>query len=149
VAALVRIAVDGVEVAFDVDGARLVPTDLGWDERPVVVLVGEDAHNRDGVGPALARVAQVVYVDSPGSADELLVFLDALEIERPVVLGGSTAFDFASQHPERAAKVVLVGRDAAGEIGCPVLAFAGADDLRAATDEVVAFVLEPELEPEP
>jgi pimeloyl-ACP methyl ester carboxylesterase len=145
----VRIVADGVELSFDVDGAQLVPTDLGWDERPVVVLVGEDAHNRNGLGPALARVAQVVYLHSAATADELLAFLDALEIERPVVLGGSTAFDFASRHPERAAKVVLVGGDAAEEIGCPVLAFAGADELRAATDDVLAFVLEPDPEPAP
>ena len=53
--ALVRIVVDGSEVSFDVDGAQLVPTDLGWDERPVVVLVGETTLYRDGLGPALAR----------------------------------------------------------------------------------------------
>ena len=145
--ALVRICAGEGELAFDVDGAQLVPTELGWEERPTVVLLGETARYRDALGPALAGVAQVVYLDDAVSGDELLAFLDALEIDRPVLLGGSVAVDVAARHPGRAARVVLVGREldeAAEATGCPVLAFGGADELRARTDDVVAFVLEPE-----
>jgi pimeloyl-ACP methyl ester carboxylesterase len=146
VGAVVRIRAGESEVAFDVDGAQLVPTDLGWEERPAVVLVGETAAYRNALGPALARGAQVVYLDAPVSVDELLAFLDALEIDRPVLLGGSVALDFAARHPVRAARVVLVGRefDEEAEAGCPVLAVGDPDELRARTDDVVAFVLEPE-----
>ena len=147
--AVVRILAGDVELSFDVDGAQLVPTDLGWAERPTVVLLEPTALYRDGLGPALARVAQVVYLDDRVDVDDLVGFLDALEIERPVLVGASVAVVFASRHPGRAAKVVLVGREEAGGIGCPVLVVSGADALRAATDDVVAFVLEPEREPEP
>jgi pimeloyl-ACP methyl ester carboxylesterase len=152
VAAVVRIVVGEAELSFDVDGARLVPTDLGWDERPTAVVLGESARYREGLGPALARVAQVVYLDGRADGgldvDDLRGFLDALEIERPVLVGGSIAVDFASRHPERVAKVVLAG-GGADEAGYPVLAFADGDGLRAATDDVVAFVLEPEPEAAP
>ena len=147
--ALVRIRAGEVELSFDVDGAQLVPTELGWDERPTVVLLGPSALYRDRLGRALARVAQVVYLDGGVDVDDLAGFLDALEIERPVLLGAAVAVDFASRHRGRAAKVVLVGRQDAEAIGCPVLAFSGAEELRAATDDIVAFVLERELEPEP
>jgi hypothetical protein len=147
VGAVVRIRAGGADLSFDVDGAQLVPTDLGWEERPTAVLLGDAARERDGLGPALARVAQVVYVDDAVSGDELLAFLDALEIDRPVLLGGSVARDVAVRHPGRIAKVVLVGRgpdEEAEATGCPFLALGGLEELRARTDDVVAFVLEPE-----
>jgi pimeloyl-ACP methyl ester carboxylesterase len=147
----VRIRAGEGELEFDVDGAQLVPTDLGWEERPTVVLVGETARGREALGPALARVAQVVYLDgardAAASVDDLLAFLDALEIDRPVLLGGSVALDFAAPHPGRAARVVLVGRELDEEAeasGCPALAFGDPGELQARTDDVVAFVLEPE-----
>ena len=146
--ALVRIRAGEVELSFDVDGAQLVPTELGWDERPTVVLLGPSALYRDGLGRALARVAQVVYLDGRVYVDDLARFLDALEIERPVLVGGSVTVDFATRHPGRVAKVVLVG-DTAEERGYPILAFADGEGLRAATDDVVAFVLEPEPEVAP
>jgi len=83
---------------------------------------------KDTVGPALAEVAQVVYLDQRGDGrsdrsdpsrwnletwtDDLSTFLDALEIERPVLLGSSigalVALCYAARHPERPAKLVLV-----------------------------------------
>jgi len=153
VGAVVRILAGDVELSFDVDGAQLVPTDLGWAERPTAVVLGQSTPYREGLGPALARVAQVVYLDGRPDGgglgiDDLLGFLDALEIERPVLVGGSVTVDFATRHPGRVAKVVLVG-DTAEERGYPILAFADGEGLRAATDDVVAFVLEPEPEVAP
>jgi len=128
----VRIAVDDVELFFDVEGAQLVPTEYGWDERPTVVLLhagpgGDHSLYKDTVGPPLARVAQVVYVDQRGDGrsgrstpdrwnvetwvDDLRGLLDALEIPRPVLLGTSVgavvALAFAARYPERPAKLVL------------------------------------------
>jgi pimeloyl-ACP methyl ester carboxylesterase len=129
----VKIAVDGVELFFDVDGPKVVPSDEEWVERPTVVLLppgpGADHSSfKDILGPRLAEIAQVIYVDPRGDgrsdrsnpsrwnletwAGDLHGLLDALEIERPILLGSSTgalvALTYAIRHPERPAKLVLV-----------------------------------------
>ncbi len=83
---------------------------------------------KDLVGPRLASVAQVVYLDQRGDgrssrsdasrwnletwSDDLLALLDALEIERPVLVGSAigslVALSFASRYPDRPAGLVLV-----------------------------------------
>jgi pimeloyl-ACP methyl ester carboxylesterase len=128
----VKIGIGDVELFFDVDGAQLVPTVLGWDERPTVVLLhaGPGADHslyKDTIGPPLTRVAQVVYLDQRGDGrsdrsnasrwnletwtEDLRAFLDALEIERPVLLGSSVgalvALKLAARYPDRPAKLVL------------------------------------------
>lgn len=103
-----RVAVGDVKLYFDVDGAKLVPVGPWMVERPTVVLLhpgpGFD-HTlfKDLVGPLLAEVAQVVYLDLRGHgrsdrcapeqmtiaqlADDLDALCQALEIQRPVVYG--------------------------------------------------------------
>jgi pimeloyl-ACP methyl ester carboxylesterase len=128
----VRIRVGDVSLFFDVDGPQLVPTHEGVVERPTVVLLhaGPGADHslyKDLVGPQLARIAQVVYVDLRGHgrsdrsdasrwnletwATDLRLLLDALEIERPMLLGTSggalVALELAAQHPEIPARLVL------------------------------------------
>lgn len=83
---------------------------------------------KDHVGPALAEVAQVVYLDLRGSGrsdwsepafwtldtwvEDVRGFLAALEIEQPVVLGtafgGSVALLLAARHPDAVSRLVLV-----------------------------------------
>ena len=81
-------------------------------DRPTVVLLhtGPGADHslyKEHIGPALTDVAQVVYLDLRGTGrsdwsspehwtvdtwvDDLEAFFDALEIDRPVLLGTSTA----------------------------------------------------------
>jgi pimeloyl-ACP methyl ester carboxylesterase len=129
----VRIDVGDAELFFDVEGAKVVAADDAWIERPTVVLLhaGPGADHslyKDLVGPRLASIAQVVYLDQRGDgrssrsdashwnleawSDDLGVFLDALEIERPVLVGSAigslVALSFASRYPERPAALVLV-----------------------------------------
>jgi pimeloyl-ACP methyl ester carboxylesterase len=127
-----RIDVDGTRIFFDVEGAKVVASEDGWVERPTVVLLhpGPGADHslfKDLVGPRLARVAQVVYIDQRGDGrsdrshpsmwnletwtEDLRGVVDALEIERPVLFGSSVgalvALTFAARYPDRAARLVL------------------------------------------
>ena len=127
-----KIAVGDVNLFFDVDGPQLVPGAAGLEERPTVVLLhaGPGADHslyKDTIGPPLAEVAQVVYLDQRGDGrsdrsngsrwnletwtEDLAGFLVTLEIERPVLLGTSVgalvALQFASRYPDRVAKLVL------------------------------------------
>ena len=128
-----RVQVGDVRLFFDVEGAKLVPSGPWMRERPTVVLLhtgpGPD-HSlyKEHVGPALARDAQVIYLDLRGSgrsdwssaehwtldtwAADLAGFCDALELERPVLLGtafgGAIALLHAVRRPETVDRLVLV-----------------------------------------
>jgi len=129
----VKIAVGDAELFFDVEGPKVVASDDAWVERPTAVLLhagpgADHSLSKDLVGPRLASVAQVVYLDQRGDgrssrsdashwnletwSDDLLGLLDALEIERPVLVGSAigslVALSFASRYPDRPAALVLV-----------------------------------------
>jgi pimeloyl-ACP methyl ester carboxylesterase len=128
-----RVKLDGERFFFDVDGAKLRPNGPWLEEVPTVVLLppgpgADHSTYKDVLGPRLAQIAQVVYVDPRGDgrsdrstpsrwnldtwSNDLHQLLDALEIERPVLLGSSTgalvALQYAAQHSERPAKLVLI-----------------------------------------
>jgi proline iminopeptidase len=128
-----RLKLDGERFFFDVDGAKLRPNGPWLEEVPTVVLLppgpgADHSTYKDVLGPRLAQIAQVVYVDPRGDgrsdrsspsrwnlatwSGDLHQMLDALEIERPVLLGSSTgalvALHYAAHHPERPAKLVLI-----------------------------------------
>lgn len=129
-----KVEVRGAELFFDVDGAQLVPAE-GWlRERPTVLLLHQGPgfdHTpfKPQVGPALAEVAQVVYLDFRGHgrssgdgrrapsvdrlADDVSAFCETLEIEHPIVLGqgfGSlVALRLAVRHPGLPQALVLAG----------------------------------------
>jgi proline iminopeptidase len=128
-----RVQIDDGRLFFDVDGAKLRPNGPWLEEVPTVVLLppgpGADHSSfKDILGPRLAQVAQVVYVDPRGDgrsdrsspsrwnleawSRDLHTLLDALEIERPILLGSSTgalvALHYAAHHPERPERLVLI-----------------------------------------
>jgi proline iminopeptidase len=128
-----KVAVRGVDLFFDVDGAKIRPEGPWMRDRPTVVLLhtGPGADHslyKDHIGPALAEVAQVIYLDLRGAGrsdwsqpehwtietwvDDLGAFCDALELERPVLLGTATggviALVHAARHPDRVERLVLV-----------------------------------------
>jgi len=128
----VRLRVGDISLFFDVEGPQVVPSPEGAVVRPTVVLLhaGPGADHslyKDTIGPPLAEVAQVVYVDQRGDGrsdrsngsrwnletwtEDLSEPLQALEIERPVLFGSSigalVALKFASRYPDRPAKLVL------------------------------------------
>jgi pimeloyl-ACP methyl ester carboxylesterase len=129
----VKVAVNGVELFFDVEGAQLVPDGPWMRERPVVLLVHtgpgiDHSLYKAHIGPELARDAQVIYLDQRGAGrsdwsspehwtldtwvEDLLQFCDALELERPIVLGtgvgGVVSLLYAARHPDRIERLVLV-----------------------------------------
>jgi proline iminopeptidase len=129
----VKIDVGGVQLFFDVEGPMVVGGVDGWEERPTVVLLppgpgADHSSYKDVLGPRLAAHAQVVYVDPRGDGrsdrsnpsrwnldtwvGDLHGLLDALGIERPILLGSSTgalvALQYATRHPDRPAKLVLI-----------------------------------------
>lgn len=128
-----KIPVRDTNLFVDVEGSLVVAGGEGWVERPTVVMLhpGPGADHslyKHLVGPRLAEVAQVVYVDNRGEgrsaasdpehwnldtwADDALALLDFLEIERPILYGSSIgsliAVELAARAPGRLAGLVLV-----------------------------------------
>lgn len=128
-----KVAVRGVELFFDVDGVKLTPDGPWMRDRPTIVLLhtGPGADHslyKEHIGPALTDLAQVVYLDLRGAGrsdwsspehwtietwvHDLEAFCDALELERPIVLGTSTggviALVHAARYPDRVERLVLV-----------------------------------------
>lgn len=127
-----RVAVNDTKLFLDFEGLKVVAGGEGWIERPTVLMLhpGPGADHslyKHLVGPALAQVAQVIYVDHRGEgrsdpssrerwnldtwADDTLALLDALELERPVLYGASIgsliAVEVAARAPGRLAGLAL------------------------------------------
>jgi proline iminopeptidase len=156
-----RVQVGDVRLFVDVQGAKLRPRGPWLDERPTVVIVhtgpGVDhLPYKSHVGPALAEVAQVVYVDlrghgrsDPGIPDDwrtevwsadLRALFERLAIERPVVLGAGwgayTAVRLAARWPEAVSKLILSNPNARFVTQRSVAAF---DELAGAEAGEAAF----------
>jgi pimeloyl-ACP methyl ester carboxylesterase len=126
-----RVKVGDVQLFFDVEGAKLRSDGAEMREVPTVLLLhggpGFDHSNFMPDFSRLTEIAQVVYLDHRGNGrsdrgdpsrwnlpqwgDDVRAFCEALEIERPVVLGlsfgGMVAMSYATRHPEHPAKLVL------------------------------------------
>jgi len=126
-----RVRVGDVSLWFDVEGAGLVPDGPTMKERPTLLLLhggpGFDHSNFKPEYSRLADVAQVVYLDHRANgrsdrgdkdkwrldvwADDVRAFCDALEIEKPIVLGwsfgGMVAMEYAARHPDHPGKLVF------------------------------------------
>ena len=126
-----RVNIGDVRLFFDVEGAKLRPDGAKMREVPTVVLLhGGPGFDHASFKPDFSRVAeiaQVVYLDHRGNGrsdrgdpakwklaqwgDDVRAFCEALEIERPIVLGvsfgGMVAMAYATRHPEHPAKLVL------------------------------------------
>ena len=132
-----RININGARLFFDVEGSKLAPDGPAMREKPSLILI----HGAPGLTdhtsfkPAFSRLAdtaQLIYLDLSGAgrsdptpdgqysldrwADDLVAFCDALEIEKPVVLGvsggGFVAAAYAIRHPEHPGKLVLASTQA-------------------------------------
>jgi pimeloyl-ACP methyl ester carboxylesterase len=128
-----KVRANGVDLFFDLEGTKLLAEGPWVRERPTIVLLptgpGVD-HSlyKEHLGPALAAVAQVVYLDLRGagrsdwsSAEhwtldtwvaDVAGLCDALELTRPVVLGtgigGVVGLLLAARRPELVERLVLV-----------------------------------------
>ncbi|MFZ0244180.1 alpha/beta fold hydrolase [Candidatus Binatus sp.] len=126
-----RVKIGDVRLFFDVEGAKLRPDGATMREVPTVVLLhggpGFDHSNFKPDFSRLTEIVQVVYLDHRGNGrsdrsdrskwnlpqwgDDLRSFCEALEIERPIVMGtsfgGMVAMSYATRHPEHPGKLVL------------------------------------------
>lgn len=126
-----RLTVNGTKMFVDVEGAKFVPDGDTMREKPTIVLLhGGPGFDHSQFKPQfsqLADVAQLVYLDHRGCgrsdrddpnswtletwADDVKGVCDALEIERPIVLGwsfgGFVAMAYAARYPGHAEKLIL------------------------------------------
>lgn len=126
-----KVTVNGVQLFFDVDGAKFVPDGPVMRERPTLLLLhGGPGFDHSGFKPAFAQftdIAQVVYIDHRGNGrsdrgpreqwtlaqwgDDIFEFCRALGIDKPIVMGqsfgGFVAMAYATRHPEHPAKLIL------------------------------------------
>lgn len=128
-----KVAANGIDLFFDVDGVKVAADGPWMRDRPTLILLptgpGVD-HSlyKEHAGPALAEVAQVVYLDPRGTGrsdwssaehwtldtwvDDLAAFCDALDLDRVSLLGtslgGVTALLFAARLTDRVDRLVLV-----------------------------------------
>jgi pimeloyl-ACP methyl ester carboxylesterase len=127
-----RVDIGGCKLFFDVEGAKLRPDGPRMREVPTLLLLhGGPGADHSIFKPAysqLADIVQVVYCDHRGDGrsdgrddparwrlsqwgDDVKALCDALEIERPIVMGvsfgGYVAMSYALRHPEHPAKLIL------------------------------------------
>ena len=127
-----KVDIGDVELFFDVDGPQLVPSGPRMERRPTVLLLhtgpgADHSFYKVHLGPSLARDVQVVYLDHRGAgrsgrstrdhwtldtwSDDVHRFCEALEIERPVVIGTAfgafVAVRYAARYPDGPSKLVL------------------------------------------
>ena len=127
-----RVKVDDARLFFDVDGAKLRPDGPQMREVPTLLLLhGGPGFDHSIWKPRfteLTDVAQIVYLDHRGNCrsegwkdpqrlnlaqwgDDVRRFCEALEIEKPIVMGtsfgGMVALAYATRHPEHCGKVIL------------------------------------------
>ncbi len=136
---LVRIKVNGVRLFFDVEGAKLVSDGPRMREKPTLILLhGGPGMDHSGFKPAFSQyadIAQIIYIDHRGNgrsdrqprdkwtlaqwADDLRAFCDALEIEKPIVMGqsfgGFVAMAYGTRHPEHPGKLIFSSTAAQGQ----------------------------------
>jgi proline iminopeptidase len=131
-----RIRVNGVSLYFDVEGVGLVPEGEAMRQRPTVIALhggpgGDHSWFKPLLSP-LAKHAQIIYLDHRGNgrsdrdrpenwnlatwAEDVKGLCEALEIEKPVLLGvsfgGFVAQAVATRFPSLPGKLVLAGTNA-------------------------------------
>jgi proline-specific peptidase len=134
---MMRIEANGARIFFDVEGAKLVPDGSTMRERPTLILLhGGPGFDHTSFKPAFSQfadIAQVIYLDHRGNGrsdreprdrwnlpqwgDDLHAFCQALEIDKPIVMGqsfgGMVAMSYAARHPEHPGKLILSSTSAA------------------------------------
>lgn len=127
-----RVEVNGVRLFVEVDGIKFVDHGPSMVERPTVVLVhggpAADHAIMKPFGSELSSDAQLVYYDHRGMgrsdagstddwtlaqwADDLAGLIDALELDKPYIVGASfggfVLQEFINRHPDKMSKAALL-----------------------------------------
>ena len=122
---------DGTRIFFEVIGTKLVADGSSMRERPTLLLLhGGPGFDHSGLSHLLAPlsdVAQLVFLDHRGQGrsdgddaaqwnldrwvPDIVEFCEALELERPMILGqsfgGVVALAVAARHPDLPSKLVV------------------------------------------
>lgn len=151
------VEVNGAQLYFDVEGAKLVPDGAEMREKPTLILLhggpGADHSIYKPAYSGLTDVAQVIYLDHRGNGrstgndpatwtlaqwgDDVKGFCDALRIEKPIVLstsfGGFVAQSYATRHPDHPGALILVSTAARIDFDAMFEAFEriGGEEIRA------------------
>lgn len=143
-----HVTVNGVSLYVDIEGAGLVADGPLMREKPTLILLhggpGADHSLYKPAFSVLSDLAQIVYYDHRGCgrsedgppeswtlaqwADDLKGLCDTLGIEKPIVLGtsfgGFVAQAYATRHPDRVSKLVLIATAAKVDFEAVYSAFA-------------------------
>jgi pimeloyl-ACP methyl ester carboxylesterase len=128
----VRVALpDGTRIFFEVIGRKLVPEGPTMRERPALLVLhggpGFDHSDLASIFEPLADTVQVILIDHRGQGrsdgddpsewnldrwvPDIVAFCEALELERPLILGqsfgGVVALAVAARYPELPSKLIV------------------------------------------
>lgn len=134
-----RVRVNDVSIFFEVIGTKYALDGPRMREKPTLILLhgGPGVNDHSAYRPMfepLAEDAQLVLIDHRGNGrsdcgpterwnlaqwgDDLFAFCEALDLEKPVVLGnsfgGMVAMSYATRHPEHPGKLVISSTMARG-----------------------------------
>jgi proline iminopeptidase len=142
-----RVQVNGVRLWFDVEGASVRAGSNGLEAKPTLILLhggpGADHSVFKPLYSKLTEVAQVIYLDHRANGrsehgpreqwtlaqwgEDVAAFCDALDIEKPIVLGlsfgGMVAQAYASQFPDHPAKLILLSTASVMDFDASLAAF--------------------------
>ncbi|HEV7941585.1 MAG TPA: alpha/beta hydrolase [Solirubrobacteraceae bacterium] len=163
-----RVNIGDVKLFFDVEGCSLVTDGPRMRERPTLLLLHGAGGDHTEYKPYLSQLAdcaQVVYLDQRGCgrsdpsspekwsiktwAADVHAFCEALEIERPVVLGSSlgsiVALRYAIDYPDHLSKLILLASAARMDVDriCEATGRFGSQEQRDATQQAL---VEPTIE---
>lgn len=162
-----KVSANGIELWFDIEGTAEHVVDGMVVRNPTVILIhggpGADHRFSRSFAPALADVAQLIYIDlrghgqsSPSScdhwnlatwADDIAEFCRVLDIARPIILGtsfgGFVAQALATRHPSLPSGLVLCSTAARLDLDAIVSCF-GRLGGRAAAVAARAFLRQPD-----
>jgi proline iminopeptidase len=134
-----RVRVNGISIFFEVIGTKYALDGPRMREKPTLVLLhgGPGVNDHSAYRPMfepLAEEAQLVLIDHRGNGrsdygpierwnlaqwgDDLFAFCEALDLEKPIVLGnsfgGMVAMSYATRHPAHPGKLVMSSTMARG-----------------------------------
>ncbi|MGZ8944314.1 MAG: alpha/beta fold hydrolase [Methylococcaceae bacterium] len=142
-----RININGVRLYFDVEGLELVPDGAHMRKKQTLILLhGGPGYDHSSFKPQfsiLSSLVQIIYLDHRANgrsdrgssdnwnlrqwADDLRVFCEMLDIEKPIIFGhsfgGFVAMEYATRFPDHPSKLILSSTHARMQLSRVLAAF--------------------------